>query len=44
MTTESKTKSYFNQLLLKIDAKKFRENNQQKYIDCLKPRSNKNGL
>ena len=31
------------QLLLKIDAR-MRENNQQKCIDCLKPRSNKNEL
>ena len=38
MTTPSKTKSRFNQVFLKIDAKRFRENNQQKCIDCLKPR------
>ena len=44
MTTMSKTKSRFNQVLLKIDARRFRENNQQKCIDCLKPRSNKNEL
>ena len=44
MTTPSKTKSCFNQVLLKTDARRFRENNQQKYIDCLKPRSNKNDL
>ena len=44
MTTPSKTKSRFNQVLLKIDARRFRENNQQKYIDCLKPRPNKNDL
>ena len=42
MTTTSKTKSRFNQVLLKIDARTFRENNQRKCIDCLKPRSNKN--
>ena len=42
MTTTSKTKSRFNQVLLKIDARTFHENNQQKCIDCLKPRSNKN--
>ena len=42
MTTPAKTKSRFNQVLLKIDARSFRENNQQKCIDCLKPRSNKN--
>ena len=44
MTTTSKTKSHFNQVLLKIDARSFRKNNQQKCIDCLKPRSNKNEL
>ena len=44
MTTASKTKSCFNQVLLKIDARSFRENSQQKCIDCLKPRSNKNEL
>ena len=44
MTTASKTKSCFNQVLLKIDARSFYENNQQKCIDCLKPRSNKNEL
>ena len=42
MTTTSKTKSRFNQVLLQIDARRFRENNQQNPIDCLKPRSNKN--
>ena len=44
MTTPSKTKSRFNQVLLKIDARRFRENTQQICIDCLKPRSNKNEL
>ena len=44
MTTPSNTKSRFNQVLLKIDTRKFRENNQQKCTDCLKPRSNKNEL
>ena len=44
MTAPSKIKSGFNQVLLKIDARSFRENNQQKCIDCLKPRSNKNEL
>ena len=44
MTTASKTKSCFNQVLLKIDVRSFRENNQQKCIDCLKPRSSKNEL
>ena len=44
MTTRSKTKSYYERVLLKVDAKRFRENNRQKCIDCLKPRSNKNEL
>ena len=44
MTITSKTKSRFNHGLLKIDARRFRQNNQQKCIDCLKPRSNKNEL
>ena len=44
MITTPKTKSRFNQVLLKNDARRFRENNQQKCIDCLKPRSNKNEL
>ena len=44
MTTPSKTKSRLNQVLLKIDARSFCKNNQQKCIDCLKPRSNKNKL
>ena len=35
MTTTSRTKSLFNQVLLKIDAKSLRENKQQKCIDCL---------
>ena len=42
MKTTSKTKSRFNQVLLKIDAKSLHENNQQKCIDCLKQRSKKN--
>ena len=42
MTTPSKTKSCFEQLLSEIYAKRFRENNQKVCIDCLKPRSNKN--
>ena len=42
MTAASKTKSRFNQVLLKIDTKRLRENNQQKCIDCLKSRSSKN--
>ena len=44
MTTPSKTKSCFKQGLSEIDARSLRENNQQKCIDCLKPRSNKNEL
>ena len=44
MTITSKTKSYFERVLSKIDARRLRENNQQKCIDCLKPRSNKNEL
>ena len=44
MTTASKTKSHFNQVLLKIDVKRLGEKNQQKQINCLKPRSNKNEL
>ena len=39
MTTTSKAKSRFNQVLSKIDARRFCESNRQKYIDCLKPRS-----
>ena len=42
MTTTSKSKSHVNQVLLKIDARRLHKNNQQKCIDCLKPRSNKN--
>ena len=44
MKTTSKTKSYYERVLSKIDARKFYENDQQKRIDCLKPRSNKNEL
>ena len=44
MTITSKTKSYFERVLSKIDARRLRENNQQKCIDCLKPRSNKNNI
>ena len=44
MKTTSKTKTYYERVLSKIDARSFRENNQQKCIDCLKPRSNKNEL
>ena len=39
MTT---SKSHFELLLSKIYAKSFCKNNQKAYIDCLKPRSNKN--
>ena len=44
MTTTSKTKSYYERVLSKICARRFCINNQQKCIDCLKPRSNKNEL
>ena len=42
MTTPSKTKSQFEQILSKIYARRFHENYQQVCIDCLKPRSKKN--
>ena len=42
MTATSETKSHFERLLSEIYARRFRENNQQVCIDCLKPRSNKN--
>ena len=44
MTTPSKTKSRFNQVLLKNDARSLHENNKQRCTDCLKPRPNKNEL
>ena len=44
MTTQSKTKSHFEQLLSKIDARRICKNNQKVCIDCLKPRSNKNNF
>ena len=44
MTTPSKTKSQFEQILSKIYARRFHENYQQVCIDCLKPRSKKNKL
>ena len=44
MATPSKTRSCFNQVLLKIDARNLREMNQQKCIEIFKPRSNKNEL
>ena len=42
MTTPSKTKSHFGQLLSEIYARQSHENDQKVCIDCLKPRSNKN--
>ena len=42
MTTPSKTRSPFEQLLSEIYARKPRKNNQKVCIDCLKPRSKKN--
>ena len=42
MTTPSKTKSHFERLLSEIYARQPCENNQEVFIDCLKPRSNKN--
>ena len=44
MTTPSKTKSCFKQLLFEVYATRPRENNEKVCIDCLKPRSNKNKL
>ena len=44
MKTTSKTKSYYERFLSKIDARSLRKDNQQKFIDFLKPRSNKNEL
>ena len=44
MTTTAETKSYYERVLSEIDARRFREKNQQKCIDYLKPRSNKNEL
>ena len=41
MTT---SKFCIRKVLLKIDAKRLCEKNQQKCIDCPKPRSNKNEL
>ena len=41
MTT---SKFRIRQLLLKIDARSLCKKNQQKCIDCVKPRSNKNEL
>ena len=42
MTTLSKTKCCFEQLLSEIYARRFCEYNQKVCTDCLKPRSNKN--
>ena len=44
MTTSSKIKSTFEQLLSETYAKSPCENNEKVCIDCLKPRSNKNKL
>ena len=44
MTTPSKTKSHFEQLLSEIYARRPHKNNQKVCIDCLKPRSNKSKL
>ena len=38
------SKFRIRQLLLKIDARSLRKKIQQKFIDCLKPRPNKNEL
>ena len=38
------SKFCIRQFLLKIDARSLPEKDQQKSIDCLKPRSNKNEL
>ena len=40
----SKTKSYYERVLCKIDARSLRKDNQQQFIDFIKPRSNKNEL
>ena len=42
MKKTSETKSHFGQLLSRIHAKSLRKNNKGVYIDCLKPRSDKN--
>ena len=42
MTIPSKTISRFEGLLAVIYARRFRKNNQQVCMNCLKPRSNKN--
>ena len=38
MTTTPNTKSYYEQVLSKIDARRLRKNNQQKCIHCMKKR------
>ena len=42
MTTTLETKSHFEWLLSKIDARSLHKNNKRVCIDCLKPRSNRN--
>ena len=42
MTTTSETKSHFERLLSKIDARRLHKNNKRVCIDCPKPRSNRN--
>ena len=44
MTTPSKTRSHFEQLLFETYTRRPHENNQKVCIDCLRPRSNKNKL
>ena len=44
MTTQSKTKSHFQQLSFEVYARRPHKNNQKVCIDCLKPRSNKSKL
>ena len=44
MATTSKRNLFRERVLSKIDARRLRENNLQKCIDCLKPRSNKSEL
>ena len=44
MTAPSKRKPYPERVLSKIDARRFRENNQQNCIDCLNSRSSKNEI
>ena len=41
MTTPSKSIYRFERLLAEIYARRFRKNNQQVCLDCLKPRSNR---